>query len=79
MSADGDALRPPLRSLPRPRTLITVVGRVCIDMLRSTRARREDLLGSWLPEPVVSATDTPDPEQQALIADSVGLALLVVL
>ncbi|WP_084315876.1 RNA polymerase sigma factor SigJ [Actinospica robiniae] len=59
--------------------LITVVGRVCVDMLRTDRARREDLHGSWLPEPVISAADSPDPEQEILLADSVGLALLVVL
>jgi RNA polymerase sigma-70 factor (ECF subfamily) len=59
--------------------LTTVVGRVCLDMLRSRRSRREDYVGSWLPEPVVTVDDSPDPEQEALIADSVGLALLVVL
>ncbi len=59
--------------------LTTVVGRVCIDILRARRSRREDLVGSWLPEPVVSLHEQVDPEQQALLADSVGLALLVVL
>ena len=59
--------------------LTTVVGRVCLDMLRARRARREDYVGSWLPEPIVTIDDSPDPEQEALIADSVGLALLVVL
>lgn len=59
--------------------LTTVVGRVCLDMLRTRRARREDYVGSWLPEPIVVVDDRPDPEQEALIADSVGLALLVVL
>lgn len=59
--------------------LTTVVGRVCVDMLRARQARREDLPGSWLPEPVISAADASDPEQEALLADSVGLALLVVL
>jgi RNA polymerase sigma factor (sigma-70 family) len=58
--------------------LTTVVARVALDMLRSRRTRREDYLGSWLPEPVVSV-DGDDPEQEALLADSVGLALLVVL
>src|SRR5438105_4788732 len=58
--------------------LTTVVGRVCLDMLRSRSARREDYVGSWLPEPIVSIDDT-SPEDEALIADSVGLALLVVL
>ena len=58
--------------------LITLVGRVCVDMLRARKARREDPVG-WLPEPVVSTVDTVDPEQASLLADSVGLALLVVL
>jgi RNA polymerase sigma-70 factor (ECF subfamily) len=59
--------------------LTTVVARVCLDMLRSRQARREDYAGSWLPEPVVAIDEHPDPEQDALVADSVGLALLVVL
>jgi RNA polymerase sigma-70 factor (ECF subfamily) len=61
--------------------LTTVVGRVCLDMLRSRRSRREDVLDdTYVPDPVVSpARDSVDPEQQALMADSVGLALLVVL
>jgi len=59
--------------------LTTVVGRVCLDMLRSRRARREDYVGTWLPEPIVSLDDDTDPEQSALLADSVGLALFVVL
>jgi RNA polymerase sigma factor (sigma-70 family) len=59
--------------------LTTVVGRVCLDMLKARRARREDYVGSWLPEPIVSVESDGDPEQQALLADSVGLALLVVL
>lgn len=59
--------------------LITVVGRVCVDMLRARKARREDLVDSWLPEPVVSTDDTANPEHASLLSDSVGLALLVVL
>jgi RNA polymerase sigma factor (sigma-70 family) len=59
--------------------LTTVVGRVCLDMLRARRARREELVGSWVPEPVVSEVEDGDPEQEALLADSVGVALLVVL
>src|SRR5213594_4679672 len=59
--------------------LTTVVGRVCLDMLRSRRSRQEDYVGSWLPEPIVSLDSETDPEQEALLADSVGLALLVVL
>jgi RNA polymerase sigma-70 factor (ECF subfamily) len=59
--------------------LTTVVGRVCIDLLRSRQARRESLTGTWLPEPVVSRGERPDPEEESLLADSVGIALLVVL
>jgi RNA polymerase sigma factor (sigma-70 family) len=60
--------------------LTTVVSRVCLDMLRARAARREELNGSWLPEPVVEAEALDgDPEREALLADSVGLALLVVL
>jgi RNA polymerase sigma factor (sigma-70 family) len=59
--------------------LTTVVGRVCIDMLRARSSRREDYAGSWLPEPIVSVDVENNPEQEALLADSVGLALLVVL
>jgi RNA polymerase sigma-70 factor (ECF subfamily) len=59
--------------------LTTVVARVCLDELRSRRSRREDYIGSWLPEPIVSEDAETDPEQEALLADSVGLALLVVL
>ena len=59
--------------------LTTVVGRVCLDMLRARQARREDYVGSWLPEPIVSFEPDGDPEQEAMLADSVGLALLVVL
>jgi RNA polymerase sigma-70 factor (ECF subfamily) len=59
--------------------LTTVVGRVCLDMLRARRARREDYVGTWLPEPIVSLDGDADPEQSALLADSVGLALFVVL
>jgi RNA polymerase sigma-70 factor, ECF subfamily len=58
--------------------LTTVVARVALDMLRTRRSRREDYVGSWLPEPVIVSVDD-DPEQEALLADSVGLALLVVL
>jgi RNA polymerase sigma factor (sigma-70 family) len=59
--------------------LTTVVARVCLDMLRARRARREDYVGSWLPEPLVRTGEREDPEQEVLLADSVGLALLVVL
>jgi RNA polymerase sigma-70 factor (ECF subfamily) len=60
--------------------LTTVVARVALDMLKARNRRREDYVGSWLPEPVVTVeTGESDPEREALIADSVGLALLVVL
>jgi RNA polymerase sigma-70 factor, ECF subfamily len=59
--------------------LTTVVARLCLDELRARQARREDYVGSWLPEPVVTFEGKDDPEQAALLADSVGLALLVVL
>jgi RNA polymerase sigma-70 factor (ECF subfamily) len=59
--------------------LTTVVARVCLDMLRARRSRREDYVGTWLPEPIVSVDDSDDPEGEALLADSVGLAMLVVL
>jgi RNA polymerase sigma factor (sigma-70 family) len=59
--------------------LTTVVARVCLDMLRSRRSRREEPLGAHLPDPVVSRQDGIDPEHEALLADSVGPALLVIL
>jgi RNA polymerase sigma factor (sigma-70 family) len=59
--------------------LTTVVSRVCLDMLRARRSRQEEYVGSWLPEPIVSLDAHVDPEQEAILADSLGLALLVVL
>ncbi|MFE7410118.1 sigma-70 family RNA polymerase sigma factor [Streptomyces laurentii] len=62
--------------------LTTVVGRICLDMLRSRTSRREDPLFSdtYIPDPVVREDGTaPDPEREALLADEVGLALLIVL
>jgi RNA polymerase sigma factor (sigma-70 family) len=59
--------------------LTVVVGRICLDMLRARRSRREDYAGSWLPEPIVSIAEDDSPERDAVLADSVGLALLVVL
>src|SRR3954466_8493365 len=59
--------------------LTTVVGRVCLDRLRSHKAQREEPLGFHVPDPVVAREDGGDPEYQALLADAVGLALLVVL
>jgi RNA polymerase sigma factor (sigma-70 family) len=59
--------------------LTTVVARVSLDMLRSRRLRREEPLEVRVPEPILSRADGLDPEQEALLADSVGLALLIVL
>jgi RNA polymerase sigma factor (sigma-70 family) len=59
--------------------LTTVVSRVSLDMLRARRSRREEFVGSWMPEPIVVLDDGPTPEDEALIADGVGLALYVVL
>ncbi|MEV6159019.1 sigma-70 family RNA polymerase sigma factor [Nonomuraea sp. NPDC052129] len=59
--------------------LTTVVARVCLTMLSSRERRREDSLEERLPDPVVSPAEGVDPEHEALVADSVGLALLVVL
>ena len=58
--------------------LTTVVARVCLDMLRTRASRREDSLDTHLPDPVITRADE-DPESRAALADSVGLALLVVL
>src|SRR3977135_764356 len=52
--------------------LTTVVGRVCLDMLRSRTWRREELVGAHLPDPIVDDIDQIGPEHQALLADSVG-------
>jgi len=59
--------------------LTTVVARVCLDMLRSRATRREETLGEDASGSFVSQEDTSDPEHEALLADSVGLALLIVL
>ena len=59
--------------------LTTVTGRICLDMLRSRTARREESLDVHLPDPVISFDDGGDPEHEALTADAVGLAMLVVL
>lgn len=59
--------------------LTTVVGRVCLNMLRSRRTRREEPIDTHVPDPIVSSPEGLDPEHQTLLADSVGLALLVVL
>jgi len=59
--------------------LTTVAGRVCLDMLRSRERRREELFGVHPPEPIVTDAAGLDPQDDVLLADSVGLALLVVL
>jgi len=59
--------------------LTTVVARVCLDMLRRRAARREELLGAPMPDPIVTIPSAQDPEQEALLAEAVGYALLVVL
>ena len=59
--------------------LTTIVARVCLNVLRSRKARREEPMGVHVPDPVISRADGPTPEDEALLADSVGLALQVVL
>jgi RNA polymerase sigma factor (sigma-70 family) len=59
--------------------LVTAVGRVALNMLRSRKRRHEEPLDAHLPDPIVDSADAIDPEHEALLADSVGLALLVVL
>jgi RNA polymerase sigma factor (sigma-70 family) len=59
--------------------LTTVTGRICLNMLRTRKARREEPLGPYVPEPIVSSVDGVEPEHAALLGDSVGLALQVVL
>src|SRR4029450_6093757 len=59
--------------------LVTAVGRVALNMLRSHRTRREEPLDAHLPDPIGGRADGIDPEHEALLADAVGLALLVVL
>jgi RNA polymerase sigma-70 factor, ECF subfamily len=59
--------------------LTTVVARVCLNMLRSRESRREESLDVHVPDPIITPVETAGPEQEAVLADSVGLALLVVL
>ncbi len=59
--------------------LTTVTARVCLNMLRSRRTRREEPFGPHVPEPIIDPVAGVNPEHEALLADSVGLALLVVL
>src|ERR687891_1562153 len=57
--------------------LTVVVGRICLDTLRKRKARKEQLAGSWLPEPIVRASTDAEPERDTIMADSGGLAVLV--
>src|SRR5438045_6388083 len=59
--------------------LTTIVARVALNMLRSRRTRREQPLDVHVPDPIIDPADGTDPEHEALLADSVGLALLIVL
>jgi RNA polymerase sigma factor (sigma-70 family) len=59
--------------------LTTVVARVSLNMLRSRKTRREEPLGMQMPDPIIDPADGTDPEHEAMLADSVGLALLIVL
>src|SRR5262249_27428468 len=59
--------------------LTTVVSRLCLDILRKRTSRREESFGEHMPERAVKSETHADPEQEAVLADSVGLALLVVL
>ncbi len=58
--------------------LTTTVSRICLDMLRTRATRREDPLDTYVPDPIVTVDDA-DPEQESMLADSIGLALLMVL
>ena len=59
--------------------LTTVVSRICLDILRTRKASRSDYVDSWLPEPLVSTSPDDGPEQAAVMADGIGMALLIVL
>jgi RNA polymerase sigma factor (sigma-70 family) len=59
--------------------LTTVTGRVCLNMLRSRQRRREELVGVRVPDPIVTGVQEIDPSQEVILADSVGLALMVVI
>jgi ketosteroid isomerase-like protein len=68
-----------LTAVCKPLPIRTVVARVSLNMLRSRKVRSEEPLGVHMPDPIVDRADGIDPEHEALLADSVGLALLVVL
>lgn len=72
--------RPGAREVEKPRAwMTTVVARVCLDMLRSRRSRREERFDNPESEPVATGQSAMDPEQEAVLGDSVGLALLIVM
>ena len=88
LSEADDAVQEAWLRLSRTRTsevenlggwLTTVVARISLNMLRSRDSRRQEPIGVHMPEPIVDRADGTDPEHEALLADSVGLALLVVL
>src|SRR5229473_8304720 len=58
--------------------LTTIVARVCLNVLRSRNLRREETVGVYVPDPLISREDDVDPEHEAVLAESVGLALQVV-
>jgi RNA polymerase sigma-70 factor (ECF subfamily) len=75
----GQAAPAPMMSENVGGSLTRIVARVCLNLLQSRRSKREEPLDVRVPDPVVSRPDGTDPEHEALLADSVGLALLVVL
>ena len=75
----GSAALTPAASRISAGWLTTVVAHVCLDILRSRASRREESLASHVPEPMANNAGGVDPEGEAVLADSVGLALLVVL
>jgi RNA polymerase sigma-70 factor, ECF subfamily len=68
-----------MRSKTSAGWLTTIVARVCLNMLRSRNVRREEFFGVRPPDPIISPDRRLQPEEEAVLADSVGLALLVVL
>ena len=69
-----------LTDVRSPRAMLTtIVTRLCLDEVRSARRRREEYVGPWLPEPIVTEAPAPSPDQQTLTAESVSMAFLVLL
>lgn len=72
----------PTQDIENPKAwLLKIVGRLCLDHLRSARARRERYVGPWLPEPLLASIEAPgeDPAEQAALADELSIAFLSVL